>query len=319
MDLSRSIYIIANPASRNGKALKALAWLRSCVAANQHTRVTILETKESKHATKLAAQAIDEGAEYLIALGGDGIIHECVQGLMEVEQERRPIFGVLPAGNGNDFARSIAMPRGNIAYAWSVLLGCEPQSCDVGQVNESYFLQTMSCGLDAAIAQGTHQRRYTTGRSGTLLFVEEGLDQIKNNRKRYRVRLCLDEAEELIEDIHLIAIQNGPSYGSGFMVCPQAQIDDGMFDVCLTRAPLSFPVALQSFFLAKQGLHTNNKNFVFKRASRIEIEFINSEDPVPAQVDGEFLQGAKFDIRCHPGALRVLCPSKAFRGETNGN
>ena len=172
--LGRTLAIV-NPAAQNGNGARAAAFLKyaSAVGEAPFLEFDIRTTNASGHAADLASSSV--AYDTVLAVGGDGAIHEVVQGLMKIPRTQRPALGVLPCGNGNDYARTLGM-RLSVSEAFSQLLTAVRRAADVGVCNGEYFMQTLSFGLDAAIALGTHQRRERTGRQGTRLFLEEGIN-----------------------------------------------------------------------------------------------------------------------------------------------
>ena len=295
---------IVNPAAQNGNGAKGAAFLKhvSCTDDAPFASLDVVSTKKAGHAVELARNA----AEYdvVIALGGDGVIHEVVNGLMSIPREDRPALAVLPCGNGNDYARTLGMSF-NFQEAFNQLASAQLRSVDIGECNGRYFAETLSFGLDAAIAIGTHQRRRRTGRTGTRLFFEEGIDQLLNHRDPYEYRLCEDADQFSEGSMLLFAVQVGPTYGGGFKVCPEADPSDGLFDLCIAKAPLGLLKATFLFLKAKDGGHVSHKDSILmSKASHVHVEFNAAP---PTQIDGEdFGESTVFDISLHPKALNVF-------------
>ena len=109
-------------------------------------------------------------------------------------------------------------------------------------------------------------------------------------------------------DMHLLAVQIGRTYGGGFAVCPEADAQDGLFDICIARAPMTLAQAGLTFALAKDGRHTKRKKIEFHRAKKI---FISFEKSLPVQIDGEKMETLMFDVSCIRQSLCVLRSEKA--------
>lgn len=316
----KSMVVIANPAAQNGRGAAAASWLRSEVSARGFDGVRVVTTSRPREAEEIASRA---QADIVVALGGDGVIHEVACGLAARASRERPVLGVLPCGNGNDFARTLGMPLGDVREAWARLLGAKVRPFDLGLCNGVPFVQTLSFGLDAAIALGTEERRRRTGRSGTMLFVEEGIAQLAFHRD---VHVACLELEGIVESpypahrssagsarggdlsltvpVHLLAVQLGRTYGGGFDVCPYARPDDGAFDIMAAHAPLGLVRAGALFLRAKGGRHLGcGRELSFWRARKVRISFADS---VPSQIDGERFDGAAFEATVLPQELRVL-------------
>lgn len=222
---------IVNPAARNGDGARGAAFLRYAAGsiAAPFEGIQIETTREAGHATALAAQA--SNFDCVLAVGGDGVVHETLAGLMRIPREKRPAFALIPCGNGNDYARTLGMSF-VMEEALTQLSSAQRISADVGVCNGEYFAETLSFGLDAAIALGTYERRRRTGREGTRLFVEEGANQLVFHRDAYDFTAIADGGTSKQGSMHLFAVQVGPTYGGGFRVCPNADATDGKLDCC---------------------------------------------------------------------------------------
>ena len=268
-------------------------------AALGDAAVTVVRTAGPRHACAIAQAA--EGVDTVVALGGDGVIHEVVNGLMG-RPAARPQLGVIPVGSGNDYARSLGVPA-NVDKACKALLAAQAQPTDVGCVNGEYFAETLSFGLDAAIALDTMERRKRTGRHGAALYMASGFDQLFHHLDERAYRLQLDDGPVMEGKSITFAVQMGPYYGGGFRICPAAQLDDGLFSLCISHPPISPAGAAAIFLRAKNGNHVNSKRMEFHQARRVRVQF---ESAPPAQVDGERIGAKTFEAEVKPSALRVL-------------
>ena len=273
--LGRVLFII-NPASQNGKGVEAGAVAIAYMEELLHQEcVTVETTNGPKHASDIAAEACE--FDTVVALGGDGIVHETVQGLMRIPRENRPTFGLIPVGSGNDFAKSLDISK-DVPHAVKQLVEAKRTPIDIGRCNDGYFAETLSFGLDAAIARDTMERRKRTGRTGTIMYLEAGLYQLTHHLDIYPYHVRYDDGPMEAGICYLYAIQNGPSYGGGFDICPGAVMTDGFFDIAYAMPPLKTWKAALIFMMAKDGHHTKFKNMRFAKARKISIEFDN---PVP--------------------------------------
>lgn len=313
------VLLIANPAAQIGRGANAAnAAFEMLQNRLGDERVELAFTKHRGHAIELAQQA-DSSFATVVGLGGDGVMHEIANGLMRRDEGNRPVFGVLPVGSGNDYAASISIST-KLETAVDQLMTYPTLATDVGCCNGEYFLETLSFGLDAAIAIGTESRRRRTGHTGTRLYLEEGIDQMLHHRDPHNFRLTLedgcdvvyqgckivaegDRVVDLADTCLLFAVQVGKTYGGGFTITPGARLDDGVFDLCYAKHPLSAAKAVRMFLKAKNGGHTGYEAIIFMRASGLHIEF---DGPVPAQVDGEEIKGLVFDVDMKFRALRVI-------------
>lgn len=305
--------LIANPAARSGKAAEVAAHAKTVLERIREKNAEALPsfalryTAGPKDATNIAATE-DDAFDTVIALGGDGLANEVANGLMRLDPAARPQFALIPCGNGDDFARTIQMDR-NPTKSLQQLesLSLKPTCIDAGNVNGTWFLETLSFGLDAAIALGTAELRKKTRRTGTSLYLQCGIDQLVNHRDIRYGMLSLDDGDAREIEFYLLAVQNGISYGGGFQICPEAKLTDGLLDICYATPTLSASAAVKLLLKAKKGKHTRHPNLTFMKARKLHLSL---HAPLPTQVDGEALPSTEYEVSLHPKQLTVLMPAE---------
>ena len=318
--------IIANPAAQSGYGEVIAERLQRFLRMYFHDLGTfdLVRTERPRHAVELAAGA--RGFDTVLALGGDGVIHEVANGLMQQPEGKRPALGLVPVGSGNDYARTLGIDDWRGEHFDRLLL-CERVRMDVGRVHgfcgtdggdnaaepagefTEYFVETCSFGLDAAIAHGTVELRRKTGLRGALLYGASGLDQFGLRFRHFPARVKLDGRDLGRLRALLFAMQIGPTYGSGFRVCPEADPRDGLLDICYARGAIPRAVALPAFLSAKDGHHTGLPFIHMEQARRVELEFERPDTPI--QTDGERICATRMTVECLPQALTVLKPMHA--------
>lgn len=289
-DFGRTL-IIANPAAQSGAAREVAERLQRFLDMTARaSQFDLVLTERMGHAKELAAQAQDYRT--VIALGGDGVIHEVVNGLMTQKENARPALAVLPVGSGNDFAQTLGIDDFS-GKDFGALLTCELQRQDIGRIRSwspasgsgeatvEYYDQTLSVGIDAAIGLSTTELRKKTGLTGA---------------PTERVRAII------------MAIQLGPTYGSGYRICPDADPCDGILDVCYACGPVPRAVALPMFLSAKDGHHTKLPPVRMRRCRHAEFTF--EEPDYPIQADGEPIVASRIEVDILPGALQVWHPTR---------
>lgn len=314
-DLGRTL-IIANPAAHSGKGAKAAESAERFFAHNQSaTRgYELWRTAAPGDARRMAKDAA--GFDTVVALGGDGVIHEVGNGLMGLPERDRPRLGVIPFGSGNDFARTLGLSLNDTSAAINELLTADERTFDVGYVSSDacpegcYFLETLSFGLDAAIALDTTLRRSRgTAQQGSGLFVTSSLKVMAQAREAWPATLRMDGGEQQQLRSLILAVQNGPTYGGGFRICPQAEPDDGLLDLCYNVRNPRLLRLLVLLGLAYFGRHGRSSAVRMAKARELEVSFGGAHAPCPCQVDGEELEGSSFAVRVVPAALRVMAKS----------
>ncbi|WP_251197868.1 diacylglycerol/lipid kinase family protein [Anaerotardibacter muris] len=300
-----NILLIINPTARSGKARRTrhdvCQFFKDITDMNRGHFYEMIETSHPLDAV-IIAHELGPHFDTVFVLGGDGIVHEVVNGLMQIPEEDRPCLGVLPAGQGNDFARSLGLPLDPMKV-FKEAANLKVKTIDIGKVNDRYFAETLSFGVDAAIALETMERRKKTKRTGTILYIESGFNQIKNHLNAIDATVQLDNRDPQKLSFYTFAVQNGTTYGGGFNITPQAQLDDGQFDICYAAPPLSRFEAVRVFIKAKSGKHVNNSHIHFETAKELVISF---DHAVPAQLDGEPIEALDYHVTLLPHALKVL-------------
>lgn len=307
-DLGR-IAIIANPTAQSGACAHIAEQFTAkiCDHVDQAACKLVL-TEHPGHAIDLAYEAKSR-YDTLIVIGGDGIVNEAANGLMRIPEMYRPRLAVVPVGSGNDYALTLGM-SGNADKALRQILECRCERFDVGKVNDTYFVETLSFGLDAAIALDTMQRRKRSGKHGTILYMESGFDQIMHHldkQEYYGEFIDVPGVDQGYVPCHgqsyTFAVQIGKTYGGHFEVCPDADPQDGYFDICIAHPPITPLKAVGIFMLARFGMHTRFRIFEFLKARALVLEF---EGDVACQADGEPVPGRHFEVMTLPSALEVV-------------
>ncbi len=315
-NLGKTLFIV-NPASQSGRGKHHAEVIEKYLRAHPHVmdEHTMHLTSGPKEAIEVAARAQD--FDTVVALGGDGIIHEVVNGLMKIDDASRPALGIIPVGTGNDYARTLGIAINHPIEALKQLVYAKPRKIDVGllqtDVEKRYFMQTLSFGIDAAIAHDTTKRRASGTKSrGENLFFTSGLKLFSKMRKGWMCKATFDGTDtEVFPDL-VFAIHIGQTYGGGFKITPDANPADGEFSICHNvYVPKLVATTLGIFLGFKFGKHTHFKTLTFRNAKRVHVEF--EDEVAPVQIDGEEIAGKEFLAVVEPLALQVYTsPSVAW-------
>ena len=278
-------------------------------AALRHSDVEakVLETREPGHGERLAAAAADLGHDRVVAVGGDGTVHEVINGLMHgaARGAAPPMLGVVPAGSGNDLARSLGLPLAPLD-ALPVALGDRTRPLDLGLAScdgaRRHFHAAGGTGFDAQVAftMAGKRRRWQRGRAGYFMSTLNELRRYRN--RELRIRLATAEGARQLEGRFLfVAFANGPFYGGGMQICPDASNRDGMLDVCLV-GDISRLGALKELPGIYRGAHVHHPLVELVRVLEMRIE-----GPPDSRVhlDGEPLGMLPVEVSIRPAALQV--------------
>src|SRR6266566_9868125 len=292
--------VILNPAANRGH----MARYREIVHSRlEREHAEYVETTKRGEAKERARRASNEGRPVVI-VGGDGSIHEVVNGILS--SGRRIPLGIVAAGSGNDYAlNTLKLPHDPAAAIERAFSG-QLVNSDAGIVNGRYFVNSFSVGLDADIAVAAGKMKKIPFMSGERLYYSSTLKQLLFGYHRCPwLKFSLDGGEVTGEAAHkryvLMAVTNGPTYGAGFRINPTADYADGLLDICtITYTPLLR--ALKLLPLVQKGEHASLPEVTFFRARSVRVE---SQMAVNIQMDGETTSATSYDARILPGALWV--------------
>jgi YegS/Rv2252/BmrU family lipid kinase len=294
-----SILVLVNPATANNSGHEIWNHLipRFEALFSSYER-KIIETHSREQNIELGANF---DADLIISVAGDGTAHDIAQGIMSRPRDVRPVLAVVPIGSGNDFAKTLGIPT-NPRRALETISEGRRATIDVGRCNGTVFLETLSFGVDAAIAHKTVEMRRTSGGRGFLLYARAAVSAIIRELRAHRFAITIDGGATLEKKLLICAIQNGPTYGGGFRIAPNARPSDGLLDICMAF-DISKLYALYALALIARGTHEHLSVIETSTARRLTIDL---EREIPAQYDGELLEGTHFEIELLPGAIDVI-------------
>lgn len=293
--------VIVNPAARHGVAADLIPVITGLL--DGHIEYVLSVTDGPGHAADLAAGS--DGFDTVVAVGGDGTVHEVLNGLMRMPAEDRPSLGVLPTGSGNDYCRTLGVSF-NLTTATRQLIGGRVATVDLGLVNGIYFANSVAVGLDARVTAKAVELKRTTGWSGILLYLRALINVLFRQFYTHRVQLGVDGRPAEERELLCVAATNGPTYGGGFRITPGAVRDDGLLDVCVI-GKLGLPGALVRLPFVVAGRHGWMRPVTLERHRSVLIE---SDVPIEGQIDGEVTLASRYDISVMPAALEVVVPER---------
>lgn len=297
--------IVFNPMADRGRASQRAADLRPIV--EQLGGATWAATNHPGHATEIVKQYAAEGYDRVIALGGDGTIHEVVNGLMAVPPPQRPQLGLVPCGTGNDFAACLGISF-NPATALQNIWAGQPHPIDTVSIKDGtgrheYFNNTCGIGFDGAVNIRTHQITYVRG---FLIYFIGVVQTILRNFEAPFMKVVHDGG--IIEQpILMLTVGNGPREGGGFRTTPDAKPDDGQLDFVYIHQVSQFRM-LQLIPKVMSGTHPKERDITIKRTTRLVID---SDRALPIHLDGELFAPYEANVRhveivLHPHAIQVV-------------
>lgn len=296
---NRTVAMLVNPASGQGRGGKRY---RPAAARLRDRGLTVVEVAggSAAESESLARRAIADGAQALIACGGDGTIHLALQAVANTGVP----LGIIPVGTGDDNARSLGIPRGDVVAAADVIADGRTRTVDCGVVRQEgqdprYFLNVLSIGFDSEVNERANALSWPKGQAKYLIAT---LAELRTFRPA-AFHMVID-GQSIDTSAMLVAVGNGVSYGGGMKVCPDAVHDDGLLDMTVLRAVSKFTF-ITSFPTVFKGTHVS-KPFVdqYKFASA----YVEAKDQV-VYADGERICEAPATIEVAPGAVELFVPT----------
>jgi diacylglycerol kinase (ATP) len=292
--VNREIALVVNPAAGGGRGARITAPVVRRLERSG-VRVRYVAPASGVEAEDLARKAVADGADALVALGGDGLVHLVLQATAGTGIP----LGIVPAGTGNDIARAIGLPLRDPLAAADIIAAAHLRAIDAGRCGGRWFAGVLGVGFDSAVNERANRMTRPAGRSKYDLAM---LAELRTFRP---IPFTLELDGETWQTLAmLVVVGNTPSYGGGMRVTPNALVDDGLLDV-LVLGPLSRAAFVRVFPRVYRGTHVNHPAVTIRRAKVVSL----AATGVVAYADGERL--ARLPLTCEvvPGALHVLAPS----------
>ncbi|MEX2570381.1 MAG: diacylglycerol kinase family protein [Gemmatimonadota bacterium] len=308
----RSYFVIFNGTAGRGRAARSQTKVEQAFQA-AGVECELVATDGRGHAEELAYAAVRDGWPAVVAVGGDGIVHEVANGLMRgVSGADAPTvpLGIIAVGSGNDFVKMLGTPVHQPEAAVRRIVAADPRGIDIGRVTAHdsgggpegvwYFTNGVGVGFDAQVA--AHARRVQHLR-GAAIYGWAIVKTLKELRSP-SIQIIVDGREVAHERLLLTTVSNGPCHGGSFWLCPGASLDDGMLDV-LTAKARSLPAVLNLLPRVVFGKHLGQWGVQLHRGAKVVVR---SDARLPIHADGEIVAEwvRELEIEVLPGRLTVL-------------
>ena len=314
MSVSETVFLV-NPASANGSTGRRWPEIAH-QAAGAGLEGDALLSEHSGHLGLLAREAAAGGARLLVVVGGDGALNEVANGLAGLDDA--PAVALIPRGTGGDFVRTFGIP-GDVAAAARIALEGETQAVDLGRVTYrawdgtetvSLFANVASAGMSGAIAQRANDTSKALGAKMSYLWATVA---VFAGWSAVETRLTVD-GEHRSGKMFDVVVANGRFFGGGMKMCPDAVPDDGLLDV-VTIGDVTRRDLLLTMPKIYRGTHLPHPK---AEALRGRVVTIETDEPIPVELDGEQpgTTPARFEVL--PGALRLRVPVAANETRATG-
>lgn len=300
--------VIVNPKAGSGRGLKDWPVISNQMY-NSGVRFTCVFTEHKYHAVELTVKAINDGFRNIVAVGGDGTIHEVVNGIFiqRAVATTEISLAVIPAGTGNDWIRMYGISK---TYSLAVRSIVEKRAVlqDVSRVSfyetrvqhTRYMANVAGLGYDAVVNLKYNHLK-DEGRYGKWLYIRSTVQTFLGFRSK-RFRIVTDGEEFYNGMVFSGAVGIGKYNGGGMQQTPHAAVDDGLMDLTIIRKMSKLRI-IRNFRLLYSGNIYGIPKVLFKQAKRIEIE---TWPETRIEIDGEAVGTSPFVFELVPHAIRVV-------------
>ena len=296
------VAVVANPTSGGGKGAKLIPRVSERLSSLGIEHAMFI-SRGPEDPERLARRAASDGAAVVVALGGDGQIGNCANGVLGTDAA----LAVVPAGSGNDFARTLGLDPKDPLSATAFLRQPQTRMIDVVRVRtpdgERRYVNVAGVGFDSEVNGLANETRFPL--RGTPRYIYAVFVTLARFRPgNFRVNV---DGERHDFSGMLIAVGNAPSYGGGMRVTPEARLDDAILDICILKG-LSRFAFIRAFPKVFKGTHVTHPAVQMMRGKEVRI---SADRPFDVYGDGERFGPLPATFTVEPGALRVVVPATA--------
>ena len=258
----------------------------------------VVRTEGPGHGQELATEAVRQGAKHVVAVGGDGTVHEVANGLLRSETDAA--LGVVPIGSGNDFAKLLGMYGHDPARAVARLVTARSRRFDAGRVLDEWFVNSVGFGFGPAVVKTRNAMHHLRGFLSYLVPIVRTFFKFAPP--------VFDVAAPGFRErgyMMMIEVCNGTTAGGSYRFAPDANPADGKLDVCLIRR-LSLPRFLLAIPRVMRGTHVTMREVALIKTAKVVIR--SPEEPLVLHADGELREPGvnECTVELERGRLNVL-------------
>ena len=291
--------IIYNPTSGREAIRRDLVDILNVYEKAGYETSAFATTAEPNSALNEARRAAEAGFELLVAAGGDGTINEVVNGIAPLE--KRPMLAIIPAGTTNDYARALRIPREDPLEAAKVILKGKAAQMDVGQANDTYFINIAAGGSLSELTYSVPSKLKSM--YGYLAYVVKGAEMLTRVAPM-NLRVEYDNGVfEGRSSMFFLALTN--SVGGFEQIVPDAQLDDGKFTLLVVKTT-KFAEILQLISEVLTGKHVDNPNLLYVKSENVTIKPLDENAKVIINLDGEYGGDAPVVFKDHKAHIAMV-------------
>jgi diacylglycerol kinase (ATP) len=291
--------LIANPGAGKLEESPKQLELAARYLQEHGIEVNVALAKPKEEATPLAKQAVKDGYDMVIAMGGDGTLEAVLRGMVG----RKTPMGIIPTGTQNNIAKSLGIPT-DMEEACALIASRHIRKLDVGRVKvkngkKIFFFELSAIGLVAALYPKANKLA-----DGKLSKLKDVALTLIHQEPQPEVFLTLDDESKIKVKTMLIVVSNAPMFGANFLVAPDASVKDGLLDISVY--PEFSKTELLTYYtkIRNEGFSPNEKVQRY-RASKLKIK---TNPKMDVMADGVMLGKGKVEIKSKPSAVRMITP-----------
>jgi diacylglycerol kinase (ATP) len=290
-------HVVLNPAAGRGAAARALDPIAR-EFRRQGWSVEVTRTERPGHGVELAGSAVRAGAHCVVAVGGDGTVHEVANGLLA--HGGTTALGVVPIGTGNDFAKLTGVYRHSPVRAVQRLVTAQTRTFDAGRACGEYFVNSVGFGFGPEVVRVRNAMPGVSGFASYFIPVFRAFARFRPPRFEVRARGFSETGYMM-----MVEVCNGTTAGGSYRFAPQALPSDGRLDVCLVRR-VSLPRFLMAVPRVMRGTHGTMKEVALFQTREVTIRSLDG--PLVLHLDGELREPEAHEctVAIEPARLKVL-------------
>ena len=293
------LFVVFNPRSGKGRGARLVEPVLQALGREVAHGFTTAAGDEGR----ITAEALGRGYRRIVAVGGDGTWSNVGNAIIRSGVDAA--LGLVPAGTGCDLAKSLGVPKRDIAGCARIAREGHTRRIDVGRIEHCYFLNVAGFGFDIAVIEDSLKVRFL---GGDLLYIYCALRQL-HRYPGFAFSMGIDGEAPVPREMLMLVVANARIFGGGFQIAPAADLADGLLDVVtFANMPLLRRLAIMARLL--RGTHGEAPEVASRRARRIDLGFVS---PPAYETDGEWRRATSADLSVEavPAALRVLVPREA--------
>jgi len=290
------ILVIVNPMAGGGRTLRLLPKIRHWLSESPH-EFSFSTTRSPDEMRSEIMKAPAQGINALLLIGGDGTVHQALPAIAETNIP----FGFLPCGRGNDFARNIGLPS-KLQKSCSLPSNPSFHQVDLPRINNIPFVAVAYVGFDAEVNELANEGKgYFGGTLGYIVCVTKALKSFKP----FEVEITID-GDTWRERVMMVTVANAPFYGGGMKIAPDANMNDGLLNICIVKE-ISKLELLWEFPKVFKGTHIYHPRIMMKSGRRIKL---TSDEPRNIYADGEYVGHLPADCTIGNQTIHIMSPMK---------